>query len=106
MAVKPAGRFGAINIKGDIVDNFLEKPSGDGGWINGGFFVLNKKIFKYLDKKNSIWEKKPLENIAKDRQLSAFKFEGFWHAMDTLRDKNYLDNLWVSDNAPWKSWNE
>jgi glucose-1-phosphate cytidylyltransferase len=106
LAVKPAGRFGAINIKGDIVDNFLEKPSGDGGWINGGFFVLNKKIFKYLDKKNSIWEKKPLENIAKDRQLSAFKFEGFWHAMDTLRDKNYLDNLWVSDNAPWKSWNE
>ena len=106
LAVKPAGRFGVINIKGDIVDNFLEKPSGDGGWINGGFFVLNKKIFKYLDKKDSIWEKKPLENIAKDRQLSAFKFEGFWHAMDTLRDKNYLDNLWVANNAPWKSWNE
>ena len=106
LAVKPAGRFGAINIKGDIVDNFLEKPSGDGGWINGGFFVLNKKIFKYLDKKDSIWEKEPLENIAKDQQLSAFKFEGFWHAMDTLRDKNYLDNLWVANNAPWKSWNE
>ena len=106
LAVKPAGRFGSLNIKGDIVNNFLEKPSGDGGWINGGFFVLNKKIFKYLDKKDSIWEKEPLENIAKDKQLSAFKFEGFWHAMDTLRDKNYLDNLWVANNAPWKSWNE
>jgi len=106
LAVKPIGRFGAINIKGDIVDNFLEKPSGDGGWINGGFFVLNKKIFKYLEKKNLIWEKEPLEKIAKNKQLSAFKFSGFWHAMDTLRDKNYLDNLWASNNAPWKSWNE
>jgi glucose-1-phosphate cytidylyltransferase len=106
LAVKPIGRFGAINIKGDIVDNFLEKPSGDGGWINGGFFVLNKKIFKYLEKKNLIWEKEPLEKIAKNKQLSEFKFSGFWHAMDTLRDKNYLDNLWASNNAPWKSWNE
>ena len=106
LAVKPTGRFGAIEIKNGIVKNFLEKPEGDGGWINGGFFVLNKKIFKYLSKENCIWERDPLEKIAKKNQLSAFEYNGFWYAMDTLRDKNYLENLWKSKNAPWKIWHE
>lgn len=106
LAVKPPGRFGAINIKGKIVNNFLEKPSGDGGWINGGFFVLNKKVFSYLNSNNCIWEREPLEKIVKAKQLLAYKFSGFWHAMDTVRDKNYLENLWASNNAPWKTWND
>ena len=106
LAVKPPGRFGAINIKGKIVNNFLEKPSGDGGWINGGFFVLNKKVFSYLNSNNCIWERQPLEKIVKAKQLLAYKFSGFWHAMDTVRDKNYLENLWASNNAPWKTWND
>jgi glucose-1-phosphate cytidylyltransferase len=106
LAVKPPGRFGAINIKGKIVNNFLEKPSGDGGWINGGFFVLNKKVFSYLNSNNCIWERQPLEKIVKAKQLLAYKFSGFWHAMDTVRDKNYLENLWTSNNAPWKTWND
>lgn len=106
LAVKPAGRFGVLDIHGNIVRNFLEKPSGDGGWVNGGFFVLNKKIFNYLSGKDCIWEREPLEKIATDKQLSAYKFNGFWYAMDTLRDKNYLETLWNSNNAPWKSWDD
>lgn len=105
LAVKPSGRFGAIEIDSDIVKSFLEKPKGDGGWINGGFFVLNKKIFKYLSKKDCIWEKEPLEKISKLGQLRAFKHDGFWHAMDTLRDKVYLESLWQSKKVPWKTWN-
>ena len=88
LAVKPAGRFGSIKIKNNLVEQFLEKPQGDNSWINGGFFILNKKIFKYIKENNSIWEKGPLENLAKNKQLNAFKFEGFWYAMDTLRDKS------------------
>ena len=106
LAVKPSGRFGAIEIKDEIVQKFLEKPKGDGGWINGGFFVLNKKIFNYLTKKNCIWEREPLEKISREKQLSAYKHEGFWYSMDTLRDKNHLENLWNSKKAPWKMWNE
>ena len=105
-AVKPAGRFGAIELKKNLVSNFLEKPSGDGGWINGGFFVLNKKIFKYLTKSPCVWEREPLEKLAKSKELSAYKFNGFWYPMDTLRDKNYLEQLWNSKKAPWKSWDE
>lgn len=105
LAVKPAGRFGAIKIQNYSVKEFLEKPQGDNGWINGGFFILNKKIFKYI-KNNSIWEREPLENLAKDNQLSAFKFDGFWYAMDTLRDKNYLEELWNLKKAPWKLWDD
>ena len=89
-----------------MVQKFLEKPEGDGGWINGGFFVLNKKIFKYLTKKNCIWEREPLEKISQQKQLSAYKHEGFWYSMDTLRDKNHLENLWNSKKVPWKIWNE
>ena len=106
LAVKPSGRFGAIEIQDEMVQKFLEKPEGDGGWINGGFFVLNKKIFKYLTKKNCISEREPLEKISQQKQLSAYKHEGFWYSMDTLRDKNHLENLWNSKKVPWKIWNE
>jgi|TARA_X000001036_G_scaffold406605_1_gene415427 glucose-1-phosphate cytidylyltransferase len=106
VAVKPTGRFGAITINGNLVKKFFEKPKGDGAWVNGGFFVLNKKIFSYLSDKNCIWEKEPLEKIAKNNQLSAYKHEGFWHAMDTLRDKNYLEEIWSSNQVPWKIWDE
>jgi glucose-1-phosphate cytidylyltransferase len=106
LAVKPSGRFGSIKIKNNLVEQFLEKPQGDNSWINGGFFILNKKIFKYIKENNSIWEKGPLENLAKNKQLNAFKFEGFWYAMDTLRDKNYLEDLWKSKKAPWKLWDD
>ena len=105
-AVKPGGRFGAMDLDKNMVRKFLEKPKGDGGWINGGFFVLSKKIFKYISKSPSIWEREPLEKLAKANQLSAFKFDGFWYAMDTLRDKIYLEELWKSKKAPWKIWDE
>ena len=106
LAVKPIGRFGIMKIKNNNVTKFLEKPTVDEEWINGGFFVLNKKIFKYIGKKNSVWEKEPLENLSKDNQLNALKFNGFWFAMDTLRDKNYLEDLWISKKAPWKLWDD
>jgi len=104
LAVKPAGRFGAIKLTDNLVQEFLEKPQGDKSWINGGFFVLNKKIFKYIKGKNSIWERQPLEGLVRDKQLNALKFNGFWYAMDTLRDRTYLEGLWNSKKAPWKSW--
>jgi glucose-1-phosphate cytidylyltransferase len=106
LAVRPPARFGALNILNNSVTNFLEKPLGDNGRINGGFFVLNKKIFDYIKNEEVIWEREPLENLAKKSQLSAYKFDGFWYAMDTLRDKNYLENLWSSKKAPWKVWND
>ena len=104
LAVKPPGRFGAMKINNNLVKEFLEKPQGDSNWVNGGFFIINKKIFKYIKKNNCIWEREPLENLAKDNELNAFKFEGFWFAMDTLRDKNYLEDLWNSEKPPWKLW--
>jgi glucose-1-phosphate cytidylyltransferase len=103
-AVRPPARFGALNIVNSSVTNFSEKPAGDNGRINGGFFVLNKKIFDYIKNDQVAWEKEPLENIAKEKQLCAYKFDGFWYAMDTLRDKVYLENLWSSKKAPWKLW--
>ena len=106
LAVKPSGRFGSMKIANNLVKSFIEKPMGDGGWINGGFFILNKKIFNYLSKKNCIWEQEPLRKISKLGQLKAYKYDGFWYAMDTLRDKIYLENLWQSKKAPWKIWNE
>ena len=105
LAVKPSGRFGAMKITNNKVKSFIEKPLGDGGWINGGFFILNKKIFNYISKKNCIWEQEPLSKISKLGQLKAYKYNGFWYAMDTLRDKVYLENLWQSKKAPWKTWN-
>ena len=103
--VQPLGRFGALKIsKNNLVENFVEKPIGDGGWINGGFFVFNKKIFKYIKNSNSVLETDVLPLMAKKKQIGVFKHEKFWYAMDTLRDKNYLLNLWNSDKAPWKIW--
>jgi glucose-1-phosphate cytidylyltransferase len=104
-AVQPLGRFGALNIDSDnIVQNFLEKPKGDGQWVNGGFFVLSKKIFNYIRGDDSVWEKEPLENLAKDLNLKSFKHNDFWQPMDTLRDRELLESLWNSKKAPWKIW--
>ena len=105
-AVRPPARFGFIKLKKNKVDCFREKSSLDEGWINGGFMVLNKKIFKYLKDDFTVWEKEPLENLSKENQLVAFKHDGFWHPMDTMRDKVYLENLWDKNKAPWKLWNE
>ena len=104
VAVRPPARFGALNIKNKTVVSFLEKPKVEGERINGGFFVLNKKIFKYLDSSNCVWEKEPLENLAKDSQLCAYLHNGFWHAMDSIRDKQVLEDLWSNGKAPWKLW--
>ncbi len=103
-AVYPPGRFGALDIKDHKVTTFKEKPKGDGGMINGGFFVLSPSTLSLLKDDSTIWEKEPLEYLAKANQMAAYSHSGFWQAMDTLRDKNYLEELWSSGNAPWKSW--
>jgi glucose-1-phosphate cytidylyltransferase len=102
-AVQPPGRFGALETEGDLVHAFTEKPHGDGAWINGGFFVLSPKVGEYIDGDRTVWEREPLEGLARDGQLSAYRYEGFWQMMDTLRDKNYLEERWERD-APWKAW--
>lgn len=102
-AVKPPGRFGAIEIEGDRVGSFNEKPSGDGGYINGGFFVLEPDIFSYIEE-DCPWEGPPLNKITAEKQLGVFKHDDFWQPMDTLRDKVILEELWSSNNAPWKKW--
>ena len=103
-AVYPPGRFGALNIVKDSVTSFEEKPKGDGGLINGGYFVLNRKVLDYINDDNTLWEQDPLKNLAKDDQLMAFEHKGFWQPMDTLRDKNNLENLYIENKAPWKKW--
>lgn len=103
-AVQPPGRFGALGIKGNEIHTFQEKPKGEGGWINGGFFVLSPKALEYIEGDMSVWEQEPLEKLAKNGELQAYKHDGFWYAMDTLRDKNKLEELWDSDNPPWKIW--
>ncbi|MFG0380582.1 glucose-1-phosphate cytidylyltransferase [Pseudomonas sp. zbq_18] len=103
-AVQPPGRYGALAREGDRVTGFVEKPRGDGGWINGGFFVLSPKVLPYIGNDNTTWEAEPLSQLAGEGQLMAFQHEGFWHPMDTLRDKNYLEQLWQSGEAPWKQW--
>lgn len=103
-AVYPPRRFGQIDISGDVVVNFTEKPAGEGGFINGGFFVLSSKIGKYIEGDATIWEREPLERISDDGELRAYRHEGFWQPMDTLRDKQYLEELWESGSAPWKTW--
>jgi glucose-1-phosphate cytidylyltransferase len=102
--VQPPGRFGSVNHDGDEVDSFQEKPEGDGAWINGGFFVLEPSVFDEIDSDSTIWERQPLENLAKQRELGIYKHKGFWRPMDTLRDKHELESLWDSGKAPWKSW--
>lgn len=103
-AIQPPGKFGRLNLDQNIVKSFEEKPDGDGGWVNGGFFVLEPQVFDYLGDDSTIWEREPLEKLAKNNQLSAYKHKGFWHPVDTLWDKNYLEKLWKDGNPPWKSW--
>jgi len=104
-AIHPPERYGVVNLSGHYVTEFREKHTSESSWINGGFFVFEPKIFDYLqDGDSTILEKKPLETLAKERQLTAFKHTGFWHPMDTLRDKNHLENLWNTKKAPWKIW--
>ena len=103
-AVQPPGRFGSLDIRGSTIERFLEKPTGDGGWINGGFFVLNRAVIDRIAGDDTIWEKEPLESLARDAQLQAWHHRGFWQPMDTLRDKHQLEQLWASSNAPWKLW--
>ncbi len=102
---QPKGRFGALDIdKENRVKSFQEKPKGDGSWINAGFFVIEPEFFNYIKDDQTILEREPLENAAKDKELMGFKHLGFWQPMDTLRDKNYLEHLWESGQAPWKKW--
>jgi glucose-1-phosphate cytidylyltransferase len=103
-ATQPPGRFGALRVDGSNVVGFEEKPHGDGGWINGGYFVLSPGVMKYIDGDETTWEKEPLERLARDDQISAYVHRGFWQPMDTLREKNYLEDLWASGKAPWKVW--
>jgi glucose-1-phosphate cytidylyltransferase len=103
-AVQPPGRFGVLSIDGTKIRAFQEKPKGESGWVNGGFFVFEPKIFDYIDNDHTTWEKEPLECLAAENKLHAFKHTGFWYAMDTLRDKIKLEEYWNTDSPPWKIW--
>jgi glucose-1-phosphate cytidylyltransferase len=103
-AVQAPGRFGALELDGDKISAFREKPLGDGAWINGGFFVLSPRVFDYLDGDGTVWEQDPLRRLAADGQLSSYRHDGFWQPMDTLREKNYLEELWAEGRAAWKVW--
>ena len=103
-AVRPPARFGGLSFNGELVAQFIEKPQIGEGWINGGFFVLEPEVFEYIDGDTTIWERDPLERLADDGQLVAFRHEGFWQCMDTLRDVRLLQHLWQSGDVPWKVW--
>jgi glucose-1-phosphate cytidylyltransferase len=104
-AVQPQGRFGALQIEPDgAVRSFVEKPKGDARWVNGGFFVLSPKIGQYLKDDTTVWEQEPLETLAREQQVAAYQHGGFWQPMDTVHDRNFLEQLWTSGNAPWKVW--
>ena len=103
-AVQPPGRFGGLNLEKNRITSFREKPDGDGGWISGGFFVLSPKVIEYIEGDETIWERGPMERLAKEENLSAYVHKGFWWPMDTLRDRNYLQGLWDSKKAPWRIW--
>ncbi len=107
MAVQPAGRFGALVLGENQtrIESFMEKPQGDGAWINAGYFVLEPGVIDYIDGDDTVFEQEPLRNLAHAGQLNAFKHEGFWQPMDTLRDRNLLEKLWSEGKAPWKVWN-
>jgi glucose-1-phosphate cytidylyltransferase len=103
-AVQPPGKFGALNISNNSVNNFNEKPSGDGSWVNGGYFILSPKVIDTIDNDLTAWENEPLKSLAKDGELMAYKHSGFWQPMDTLREKLLLNQLWKDGSAPWKVW--
>ncbi|MBQ0823541.1 glucose-1-phosphate cytidylyltransferase [Microvirga sp. HBU67558] len=102
--VRPPGRFGAADLSGDTVHGFKEKPTGGSGWINAGYFVLSPSVFDLIEGDATVWEREPLERLAAKAQLSGYKHEGFWEPMDTLRDKNNLEDLWARGSAPWRVW--
>jgi glucose-1-phosphate cytidylyltransferase len=103
-AVRPTGRFGQLQLDGDRVTAFAEKPHDEGGWINGGFFVLSRDVGRYIEGDATLWEREPLEELAGDDQLRAFYHQGFWQPMDTLRDRQHLEELWSRREAPWRLW--
>ena len=103
-AVQPPGRFGALALEDHLITRFQEKPKGDGGWINGGFFVLSPVVLDLIQGDSTVWENEPLEALAKQRSLAAYFHRGFWQPMDTLRDKNHLEGIWAAGDAPWKVW--
>jgi glucose-1-phosphate cytidylyltransferase len=103
-ATRPPGRFGALGLGPSRVESFQEKPLGDGGWINGGFFVVSPRALEYIDGDATVWEHEPLERLTREGNLAAFTHGGFWHPMDTLRDKNHLEELWAARRAPWQVW--
>lgn len=103
-AVQPPGRFGALEVAGERVTSFEEKPRGDGNWMNGGFFVCSSRVGEYIEGDDTAWEKAPLQRLARDGELASYRHQGFWHAMDTLRDRTNLEELWQSGRAPWRVW--
>lgn len=103
-AVQPRGRWGALDLEGERIRRYEEKPKGDGGWINGGFFVLSPEVGDYVEGDSTVWEREPLQRLASEGQLAAYRHEGFWHAVDTLRDKRFLQEKWDSGNPPWRLW--
>ena len=105
-AVQPEGRFGALLLHENqiLIEQFREKPAGDGAWVNGGFFVLEPRTLEYIENDDTVWEAEPLRRLARDGQLAAYKHEGFWHSMDTLRDRANLEAIWASGVPPWKIW--
>jgi glucose-1-phosphate cytidylyltransferase len=105
-AVQPPGRFGTLSLRheGNRIDEFVEKPRGDGGWVNGGFFVLEPRVLDYIADESTVWEREPMERLARDGELAAYRHTGYWQPMDTLRDKMVLEERWASGDAPWKAW--
>ncbi|HLL92557.1 MAG TPA: glucose-1-phosphate cytidylyltransferase [Solirubrobacteraceae bacterium] len=103
-AVQPPGRFGALDVDGDLVREFEEKPRGDGGWTNGGFFVLSGAVESYIGGDDTVWEQEPMRTLAREGQLASYRHRGFWQAMDTLRERNQLEQLWNGGKAPWRTW--
>jgi glucose-1-phosphate cytidylyltransferase len=103
-AVQPPGRFGALELEDQRILDFSEKPLGDGGWVNGGFFVLQREVLAYIAGDDTAWEQAPLNRLAQERQLAVYRHTGFWHPMDTQRDMMLLEQLWASGDTPWKTW--
>jgi glucose-1-phosphate cytidylyltransferase len=104
LGVRPPGRFGTLQVEGDQVTSFVEKPEGDGGWINGGFFILNPKVTSLIEGDDVVWERYPLEELARRKELKVFLHESFWQPMDTVRDRDILESLWAGGNPPWRNW--
>ena len=103
-AVQPPGRFGVLSLEGDDVTSFLEKPAGEGGWVNGGFFVVEPSVLDYIEGDETVWEREPMELLAQQGKLAAYRHAGFWHPMDTLRDRMVLEEMWASSDPPWRVW--